>query len=334
MRRTDPGREHGNPMAVQSSSRQGRGIAIRAIAVAGLALSLGACSQSADLLSGAMTSPGAQTQVATSAAAAPSRSELERATEHWGKEHAKSPRDGKAAINYAMNLKAMDRKAEALAVLQASYMYNAQDREFLSEFGRLALDQGHAPLAQQLLERADDPAKPDWKVLSARGAALAQQGKYKDAIPFFERAQMLAPTQASVMSNLALAYTMDGQAERAEPLLRQAAAADEGDPRVRQNLALVLRLQGKADEANRFAMGSDRQPVMMAPASVVSNPLPQPARVAAAPTRRLAKVSATKATPLDADADPEAVIRAALNADIALDKGRSQPVATSSTPRR
>jgi Flp pilus assembly protein TadD len=313
-------------MAAQSSSRQGRVIAVQVLAVAGLALSLGACSQSAEqVLGGALTKPEAQTQIATSAA--PTRSDLEKATEHWGKEHAKLPRDGKAAINYAMNLKAMDRKPEALAVLQASYMYNAQDREFLSEFGRLALDQGHAPLAQQLLERADDPAKPDWKILSARGAALAKQGKYKEAIPFFERAQMLAPTQASVMSNLALAYTMDGQANRAEPLLRQATAADDSDPRVRQNLALVLKLQGKGEEANRVATGMDQQPLMTAPVSVVSNPLPEPAKVAA-PARRSVKTAA-----VDADADPEAVIRAALDADIAMDK-RSRPVATSSAPRR
>jgi Flp pilus assembly protein TadD len=333
MLRTDPGREHGNPMAVQSSSGHGRVVAARALVVAGLALSLGACSQSAgELLSGAMTSPEAQTQVATSAA--PSRSELEKATEHWGKEHAKSPRDGKAAINYAMNLKAMDRKAEALAVMQSSYLYNAQDRDFLSEFGRLALDQGHAPLAQQLLERADDPAKPDWKILSARGAALAKQGKYKEAIPFFERAHLLVPKQASVMSNLALAYTMDGQAQRAEPLLRQAAGADEGDPRVRQNLALVLRLQGKADEASRVAVNSDYQPMLPAPVSVVSSPLPQPARVTAAPTRRSNRATVARSPAFDADADPEAVIRAALDADIAQDKARTRPISTSSTPRR
>ena len=320
-------------MAVQSSSRQGRGIAARAVVVAALALSLGACSQSADqMLGGALTPPEAQSDVATSAA--PSRSDLEKATEHWGKEHAKSPRDGKAAVNYARNLKAMDRKAEALAVLQSSYMYNAQDREFLSEFGRLALDQGHAPLAQQLLERADDPAKPDWKILSARGAALAKQGHYKEAIQFFERAHLLAPEQASVKSNLALAYTMDGQANRAEPLLRQATAADESDPRVRQNLALVLRLQGKAGEANRVAMGTENQPLMTAPVSVVSNPLPQPARIAEAPARRPTKASVAKAAALDADADPEAVIRAALNADIANDKSRARPIATSSTPRQ
>ena len=320
-------------MAAQSSSRQGRVIAAQVLVVAGLALSLGACSQSAEkMLGGALTPPEAQTQIATSAA--PTRSDLEKATEHWGKEHAKSPRDGKAAINYAMNLKAMDRKPEALAVLQASYMYNAQDREFLSEFGRLALDQGHAPLAQQLLERADDPAKPDWKILSARGAALAKQGKYKEAIPFFERAHMLAPTQASVMSNLALAYTMDGQANRAEPLLRQATSADDSEPRVRQNLALVLKLQGKTEEANRVAIGMDHQPMMTAPVSVVSNPLPEPAKVAAAPARRPVKPAvAKKSAAVDADADPEAVIRAALDADIAMDK-RSRPVATSSAPRR
>jgi Flp pilus assembly protein TadD len=320
-------------MAVQSSSRQGRGIVARAVVVAGLTLSLGACSQSTDqLLSGVSTKPEASTPVATSAA--PTRSELEKATEHWGKEHAKSPRDGKAAINYAMNLKAMDRKAEALAVLQSSYMYNAQDREFLSEFGRLALDQDQAPLAQQLLERADDPAKPDWRILSARGAALAKQGKFKEAIPFIERAHLLVPTQASVMSNLALAYTMDGQANRAEPLLRQALAADESDPRVRQNLALVLRLQGKSDEAGRVAMGMDQQPSMSAPVSVVSSPLPPPARVAAAPTRRSAKAPVAKTTALDADADPESVIRAALAADIANDKTRTRPISTSSTPRQ
>jgi Flp pilus assembly protein TadD len=320
-------------MAVQSSSRQGRGIAARAVAVAGLALSLGACSQSADqLLGGSLTQPEAQTQIATSTA--PSRTELEKATEHWGKEHAKLPRDGKAAINYARNLKAMDRKAEALAVLQSSYLYNAQDREYLSEFGRLALDLGHAPLAQQLLERADDPAKPDWKILSARGAALAKQGKYKESIPFFERAHMLAPDQSSVMSNLALAYTMDGQANRAEPLLRQATAMEDSDPRVRQNLALVLRLQGKTEEANRVALGTENQPVMAAPVSVVSSPLPQPARVAAAPARRSTKASAAKSATFDADADPEAVIRAALDADIAMDKARARAIATSSTPRQ
>lgn len=176
-------------------------------------------------------------------------SELEKATGYWGKEVAKNPRDGKATLNYVRNLKALGRKQEALQAIQGGYLYNGDNREYLSEYGRLALDAGQVNLAAQLLERADDPASPDWRVLSARGTALAKQGEYKDAIPFFERARGLAPNQASVMNNLAMAYTMDGQADKAEELLRMAQQQGTSDPRVKQNLALVLGLQGKSAEA-------------------------------------------------------------------------------------
>ncbi len=291
------------------------------------------------------------------AGAEPPRSDTEKAAEHWGKEHAKQPRSAKAALNYARSLKALDRKPEALAVLQSSYLYNAQDREYLSEFGRLALDQGHAPMAQQLLERADDPAKPDWRILSARGVALAQQGQYKAAIPFLERARALAPNQPSVINNLALVYTMDGQAAQAEPMLRQANASTSTDPRVRQNLALVLQLQGKADEATRVAMGDDQPlPPAAAPVSIAARPAP--ASVAAAPAQAPVgdrplpapqpAVARNELPPLRAAAaripvapaasaaatDPDAVIRAAIQAEVAREQQRSRDIATSSVPRQ
>jgi Flp pilus assembly protein TadD len=178
-------------------------------------------------------------------------SELEKATEYWGQQAAKKPRDGAASLNYAKNLKAMGRKKEALAVLAHSHIYNAQNKEHLSEYGRLALELGQVSTAQQLLERADDPVKPDWRVISARGTVLARQERFKEAIPFFERARQLAPDQPSVLSNLAMAYAMDGEAQKAEQLLRQAAQMGPGDSRVRQNLSLVLGLQGKYDEAKQ-----------------------------------------------------------------------------------
>jgi Flp pilus assembly protein TadD len=261
-------------------------VAARVAVVVGAALALGACSQSTDLL---LTSSSDEPRVVETAAAAP-QSEIEKATAHWGKELAKSPRDRNAALNYARNLKAMDRKADALAVLQGSYVYHAQDREYLSEYGRLALEQEQVPLAVQLLERADDPAKPDWRVLSARGAAMAKQGQYKAAIPFFERARALAPNQASVMSNLALAYAMDGQAQKAEPLLRQATVGDAGEPRVRQNLALILRLQGKTDEAMRVAMGGDQPTPVPAPSTSIAA-APRPTQVSVTDAER-ARVNA------------------------------------------
>ena len=110
-----------------------------------------------------------------------------------------------------------------------------------------------------MLEQADDPGNPDWKIISARGTVLAKQSQYSKAMPLFERALQLAPEQPSVMSNLALAYAMEGNVEKAEPLLRKAAALAADDARVNQNLALVLGLQGKYDEA-KLAIGRDLPP--------------------------------------------------------------------------
>ena len=183
------------------------------------------------------------------------RAELAKATDYWGKEFAKNPRDVKAALSYARNLKAMGEKRQALAVLQQSSVFHAGSREFSGEYGRLALEFDQVSLAQRLLEQADDPTNPDWRVISARGTVLAKQGSYRNAIPFYERALALAPDQPSVLSNLALAHAMAGHPDRAEPLLRRA-AKDGSDPRVTQNLALVLGLQGKYEDA-RTAAGRD-----------------------------------------------------------------------------
>ncbi len=182
-----------------------------------------------------------------------SANDLAKATEYWGKEFAKNPSDAERAVNYARNLKAMGAKQQALAVLQHAAILGAGSRAFFSEYGRLALEFDQVSLAQRLLEQADDPTNPDWRVISARGTALAKQGSYREAIPLYERALALAPEQPSVLNNLALAYAMEGSAEKAEPLLKRASAKGERDPRVSQNLALVLGLQGKYDEAKLVA---------------------------------------------------------------------------------
>jgi Flp pilus assembly protein TadD len=212
------------------------------------ALLLGACANSAKIGEPFGARESADQQTATGP-----QTELEKAIAYWGKQYAKSPRDLKTALAYAKNLKAAGNKEMALGVLQASWLHHGQDRDLASEYGRLALEAGQAGLAQQLLEVADDPGRPDWKVISARGTALAKQGQYKLAIPHYERALTIAPNQASVVSNLAMAYAASGEAPRAEALLRKVADAPDSDPKIRQNLALVLGLQGKYDEAKTTA---------------------------------------------------------------------------------
>ncbi len=221
------------------------------VAVTLAALLLGACA------GGPKIGETIELAQAKSAERAPSsaviQTELERAIEYWGKQHTKSPRDLKAALSYARNLKAAGQKDRAIAVLQAASIYHGADRELASEYGRLALDMGQTGLAQKLLEAADDPAKPDWRVISARGTVLAKQNNYKQAIPLYEHALRLSPGQPSVLNNLAMAHAASGEAPRAEGLLRQAAEKPDGGPKVRLNLALVLGLQGKYDEARNVS---------------------------------------------------------------------------------
>jgi Flp pilus assembly protein TadD len=183
------------------------------------------------------------------------QSELQKATVYWGNEYAKKPTELRPALNYAKNLKALGEKEKALSVLQQASILHGNDQELAGEYGRLALDMDQVGVANQMLAMADDPTKPDWHVVSARGTVLAKQGKYSDAVPFYERALTLSPNNPTVMNNLAMAYAMTGDAKKAEQILRQAMAAPGATPKVRENLALVLGLQGRYDESKAVASG-------------------------------------------------------------------------------
>ena len=211
-------------------------------------LSLGACGSIKSPLDFASLGGDKPPQSDVATGSTP-QSDLQKATEYWGKQFEKSPGDAQAAINYVRNLKALNAKPQALQVIQQAYAANPNNKVIASEYGRLALEQEQLSLAEKLLEKADDPIAPDWKTISARGTVLAKQNKYREAIVQFERARALAPDQPSVLNNLALAYAMDGHAEKAEPLLRQAAGDQNADAKVSQNLSLVLGLQGKSDDA-------------------------------------------------------------------------------------
>jgi Flp pilus assembly protein TadD len=250
-------------------------------------LLLGACAQTAEAPLHTLSQAGDQKNEAETPGRA--KTELEKATEYWGRQYAQNPRDRKAAISYARNLKAGGQKEQALAVLQHASIYNGENRELASEYGRLALEVDQVSLAEKLLTAADDPSNPDWRVVSARGTVLAKQGNYKDAIPLFERALALAPEHPSLLNNLALAQAASGQADAAEALLRRAAKAADGDARIRQNLALVLGLQGKFDEAKQVA--AQDLPSDAAPANV--NSLRKTVRLA--PQQSVAPVTQDKA---------------------------------------
>ncbi|MEZ5843029.1 MAG: tetratricopeptide repeat protein [Hyphomicrobiaceae bacterium] len=224
----------------------------RSLTLAVTCLGLAACAQG----SGGAGSLLAQSAPAAKPAEAPGgqpKSELQRAIEYWGGEFQKKPQDPKVALSFARNLKAGGHSAHAMQVLAQAHTLHQADREIASEYGRLALAADKIAMADSLLAFADDPTKPDWRVVSARGTVMAKRGEYARAIGFYERAMALAPGEASVLNNLALAYAANGESQRAEALLRTASARAQGSSKIRQNLALVVGLQGRYGEAEALA---------------------------------------------------------------------------------
>ncbi len=280
-------------------------------------LLLSGCSgglQETSLLSGIGSTGPAE----TAEPVATSKGDLEKATAYWAKEFGTNPRNIDAGVNYAKNLKAMGEKDRAIAVLQQASMYNSDHKGLASEYGRLALENDQAQLAEKLLARAEDPLKPDWKIISAQGAAIAKQGRHRDAIPLFERALAFSPDNPSILNNLGMAQAMNGDAAKAEVTIRRAAEQPGASPRVRQNLALVLGLQGKFDEAKQIA-GADLPPEKAA-ASVaylrsmvddqasggqhsggVPAPMPASQKVAAASKKASPKLKGTQGATPSAD---------------------------------
>jgi len=251
------------------------------VAVIAAAASLGGCAQINPLGDNGL---GLMAQSTQPEAPAESQSELQKATDHWGKEFEKDPRNSTKAVNYARNLKAMGQKQKAFQVLQEAMLFSGSDKSVASEFGRLAIDFDQLSAAQKALEIADDPMKPDWKVISARGAVLARQGNYKDAVTFLERAMTLAPNEYSVVNNLGLALTMNGEAARGEELLRKAAEM-KASGRVQQNLVIALGAQGKHDEAQEVATRQGTDGAAVANAEVMRQMVKTAPRVAVAAAR-------------------------------------------------
>ena len=236
-------------------SRHARSLTLVSLLLASTALT--GCSGELPMLGGrqssALTGESAGDVGKTQAIAASNLSDAGKAIAYWAEAYAKNPGDERASIGYARALKAAGEKEKALNMLQQAAINNPDSKPIASEQGRLALDLGQLDYADKALARAEDPARPDWRIESAKGTLAAKRGDRKGAIALFEQAQSLAPAEPSVLNNLALAYALDGRPSEAETLLRDAAAKGGDATKIRQNLALVLGVQGKYDEAKQVA---------------------------------------------------------------------------------
>jgi Flp pilus assembly protein TadD len=171
----------------------------------------------------------------------------------WAKRYEANQKDRNAAFFYSRALRALDKNAQALAILEGAVIIHTEDRELLGAYGRSLADNGRLKQADDVLSRAHLPERPDWRILSAQGTVADQLGEHERAQQLYAAALKLAPNEPTVMSNLGLSLALSKHLPDAERVLREAAATPGADARVRQNLVLVLGLQGRFQDAEQLA---------------------------------------------------------------------------------
>jgi Flp pilus assembly protein TadD len=182
-------------------------------------------------------------------AEAPADSDPSRAVDAYGERFRANPKDAEAALRYGQALRANGQRAQAVSVFEQATLSNPGNKALLAGYGRALADTGSFQRAFDVLATAHSPANPDWRILSAQGAALDQMNRHDEARRYYDSALKIRPEEPSVLSNLGLSYMLSKDLPQAEATLRRAYGRGNVDPRVRQNLGLVVGLQGRFGEA-------------------------------------------------------------------------------------
>jgi len=182
-----------------------------------------------------------------------SEGELNRLVNTQGDKYKRNPKDKGIGLYYASLLRMTGRDEQALAVMRQMVIFHPKDNDVLSAYGKALAATGNLTQALKIIDRAQRPDQPDWRLVSAKGAILDQLNRHEEARQLYRQALDLEPDEPSVLSNLGISYLLDNDLASAETYLRKANQQPGADSRIRQNLALVVGLQGRFDEAEKIA---------------------------------------------------------------------------------
>jgi len=127
--------------------------------------------------------------------------DFEKALAYWGPRYTANPKDKATELNYAAALRRLDRPEQAAAVLQKAAIYHPSDREVLAAYGKALASIGDFTGALSLVQRAQTPDQPDWKLLSAEAAIRNQIGQHAEARQLYKQALQLVPDEPSVQKD-------------------------------------------------------------------------------------------------------------------------------------
>lgn len=193
--------------------------------------------------------PKAQVSMSHNRQLVPGSAEMNQALSYWGGAYAKKPEDPHSILNYAAALRLNGQGSQAEAILRRGVIANSSNTAIAASYGKVLAENGKLQEALNVIDNALDPARPSWKMLSAKAAVLDQMGQTQQARSVYYQALKISPNEPTVLNNLGMSYLLAGDLPNAEKSLRSALENGSTNSQVRQNLALTLGLQGRYDEA-------------------------------------------------------------------------------------
>lgn len=179
--------------------------------------------------------------------------ELAQSVDSYGAAYERDPKNKAIAMQYASILRSNNLNEQAVAVMRKTAIIHPDDRDVLAAYGKALAGAGQFTAALDAIQRAQDPTRPDWRLVSAEGAIYDQTGRPEEARDLYQKALQMRPNEPSILSNIAISHLLVNDLPTAERYLREAVKQPTADSRVRQNLAMVVGLQGRFDEAMAIA---------------------------------------------------------------------------------
>lgn len=208
-------------------------------------LLLAGCAADSDRLASTNSAPSSL-RLADSAAA---QGDHETAATLYRREFAANPDSIDALVGLGQSYRNLGQTRRGEQALREAMSRRPDDPEIMLELARTQLADGRAEDALKTLQRAQEEAPRDLRIITARGIALDQLGRHAEAQVEYRKGLKIDPTDFALLSNLALSRGLSGEPGAGIEILKELVRDSQATARTRGNLALLYGLAGREREA-------------------------------------------------------------------------------------
>ena len=178
--------------------------------------------------------------------------EYEKAASYFDRIYQSYPKNKKALLGYARNLRYLGLPKESIKAIQVALEKFDNDTDLKIELAKSQLAASLISDAKITLNEVAQAEPTRWEIYSALGIINDRFENYKEAQNAYKRALELSPDNVDVTNNLALSLAQSGEISKAINILQEVVRSENSSMQSRQNLALLYGLSGQLNKAKNL----------------------------------------------------------------------------------